>query len=295
MAAGCSQSEFFSSSFFLSLSLSPPLLSTLSLSLTSLIGIGKKHRFMEGGTLASWLHSKSSSSSSSSSNASSSSSTTSLLLSPSSRPPLSLPDRRSLAARLRMALGVAQGMCAFELAKPHPLLHRDLKPSNVLLDASCKPRVADVGLARVLAPGEDPELTGETGTYLYMSPEVFGNRPYGPRADVWSFGVLLAELVSGRRPYEEHLLTPAQVAMEVSAGRLRPALPPGAPAAAAALAAACLDFEPQMRPPFSSLVPALSRLVAEQEAAERSQAAALSVEGANAAGLLNRLWGTGNG
>ena len=194
-----------------------------------------------------------------------------------------------------MALGVAQGMCAFEQARPHPLLHRDLKPSNVLLDASGKPRVADVGLARALAPGQSHELTGETGTYLYMSPEVFSNQSYGPRADVWSFGVLLAELVSGRRPYEEHLLTPAQVAMEVSAGRLRPALPPGAPPAAAALAAACLDLEPRLRPPFSSLVPALSRLVAEQEAAEKRQEAEAGAEGANAAGLLSRLWGGGGG
>lgn len=129
-----------------------------------------------------------------------------------------------------------------------------------------------------------------------MAPEVFDDRFYNSRADVWSFGVLLSELVSGRRPYEEHLLTPAQVAMEVSAGRLRPALPPGAPPAAAALAAACLDLEPQLRPPFSSLVPALSRLVAEQEAAEREAAAAAAAgaEGANAAGLLNRLWGTGS-
>jgi serine/threonine protein kinase len=246
---------------------------------------------MEGGTLANWLHSKSSSP-----NPPPPPSTASplLLLAPPSPP--SLPDRRSLAARLRMALGVAQGMCAFEQARPHPLLHRDLKPSNVLLDAAGRPRVADAGLARALAPGDAPGLTGETGTYLYMSPEVFaGDRPYGPRADVWSFGVLLAELVSGRRPYEEHLLTPAQVAMEVAAGRLRPALPPGAPPAAAALAAACLDLEPQLRPPFSSLVPALARLAAEQEAAEREAGAAAAEGGGGArdaaAGLLNRLWG----
>lgn len=129
-----------------------------------------------------------------------------------------------------------------------------------------------------------------------MAPEIFQNQIYGPRADVWSFGVMLCELVSGRRPYEERLLTPAQVAMEVSAGRLRPALPPSAPAAAAALAAACLEAEPSLRPPFASLVPALSRLVAEAEAEEAKLKASEGGEGGGgAAGLLNKFWGGGGG
>jgi serine/threonine protein kinase len=59
--------------------------------------------------------------------------------------------RRSLEEKVRMALGVAQGMQALEAAEP-PILHRDLKPSNVFLDATGRPCVADMGLARRLTP-----------------------------------------------------------------------------------------------------------------------------------------------
>ena len=194
--------------------------------------------------------------------------------------------RRSLASRLRMALGVARGMVAFEQAAPFPILHRDLKPSNVFVDGGGAPRVADAGLARFLAPGDAATLTGETGTYAYMAPEVFRHELYGPRADVYSYGVLLVELLSSTRPYADALLTPAQIATEVAAGKLRPAIPADAPPGVAALAAACLDAEPGLRPPFASVVPALARALAE-----------LPPEASTPAGsggaLLKGLWGSG--
>ena len=233
--------------------------------------------FMEGGTLSDWLHSKSNSSSSSSSNPSSATTTTttttSLLLGPSSRPPLSLPDRRSLAARLRMALGVAQGMCAFEQARPHPLLHRDLKPSNVLLDASGRPRVADVGLARALAPGESG--TREPGTYLYMAPEVFRHEPYNAKVDVYSFGIILFELLDGGVPFTKkvHPLDAARRAallharpgwgMGATSKGLRRAPRPPPPPALRALVEACWRPDPAARPDFAEICRRLEAALAE--------------------------------
>lgn len=72
-------------------------------------------------------------------------------------------------------------------------------------------RVADMGLARWLTPESMGVLTGETGTYLYMSPEMIRHELYNSRTDVYSWGVLLVELISQRTPYEDHHLTPLQV------------------------------------------------------------------------------------
>jgi serine/threonine protein kinase len=65
---------------------------------------------------------------------------------------------------------VCRGLAALEAAAP-PLLHRDVKPSNVFIDAAGVARLGDFGLARPL-PANRACLTGETGTYLYMSPEM---------------------------------------------------------------------------------------------------------------------------
>ena len=72
-------------------------------------------------------------------------------------------------------------------------------------------RVADMGLARWLTPESMGVLTGETGTYLYMSPEMIRHELYNSRTDVYSWGVLLVELISQRIPYEDQHLTPLQV------------------------------------------------------------------------------------
>jgi len=88
------------------------------------------------------------------------------------------PPRRSVLESLRMALDVACGMEALEQHEP-PIVHRDLKPSNILLDASGRAKVADMGLARVLTPTALIQLTPETGSYLYMAPEVIRHEVSG--------------------------------------------------------------------------------------------------------------------
>ncbi len=66
---------------------------------------------------------------------------------------------------------MALGMCALEACRP-AVLHRDLKPANVYLDHRGVARVGDFGLSRRLLEEARASLTGETGTYLYMAPEV---------------------------------------------------------------------------------------------------------------------------
>ena len=81
----------------------------------------------------------------------------------------------------------------------------------LLVVAGGHARVADMGLARWLTPESMGVLTGETGTYLYMSPEMIRHELYNSRTDVYSWGVLLVELISQHTPYEDQHLTPLQV------------------------------------------------------------------------------------
>lgn len=89
------------------------------------------------------------------------------------------------------------------LSRAHHLhiLHRDIKPANILLAADKTPRLTDFGLARI---GEMPGLT-ETGsilgTFFYLSPEAVENREVNERSDIWSFGVVLYEMLTGRVPF----------------------------------------------------------------------------------------------
>eukprot|EP00891_Asterochloris_glomerata_P002868 jgi/Astpho2/2868/Aster-01022 len=178
--------------------------------------------------------------------------------------------RRSLAARLQMALDVARGMQAMEEADP-PIVHRDLKPSNVFIDAGGQARVADMGLARWLTAENMANLTGETGTYLYMSPEMIRHELYNSRTDVFSWGVMFVELLTQQRPYERLYMTPIQIALAVGDDQLRPDVPAGTPPDLTNLALSCFDGDPLGRPSFSLIVSQLSNVISKLDSRSSQQ------------------------
>jgi eukaryotic-like serine/threonine-protein kinase len=115
---------------------------------------------------------------------------------------------RSLLARYRrlepaQAVEVGlQVLSALEHAHGHGIVHRDVKPENILIDQEGTVKVADFGLARAFADSSVSQAEGTvTGTVQYLSPEQIQGRPAGPRSDVYSFGIVLFELLTGRTPY----------------------------------------------------------------------------------------------
>ncbi|XP_051190723.1 serine/threonine-protein kinase STY46-like [Lolium perenne] len=172
------------------------------------------------------------------------------------RPPGTLPP---LKHRLSRAVEIALAMWYLHEQTPR-VLHRDLKPSNVLLDSDSRIRVADFGHARFLPDGTQA-LTGETGTYVYMAPEVIRCEPYTEKCDVYSFGVILNELVTGEHPYIETSYGPSKIALEVADGKLRPKLPQDAHCTSLVdLICQTWAAEPSRRPSFATIASSLREI-----------------------------------
>ncbi|CAN6566162.1 unnamed protein product [Malus baccata var. baccata] len=110
-----------------------------------------------------------------------------------------------LAARLDVAIDVAHAVTYLHMYTDHPIIHRDIKSSNILLTENFRAKVADFGFARLAADSDSGATHVSTqvkGTAGYLDPEYLRTYQLTEKSDVFSFGVLLVELVTGRRPIE---------------------------------------------------------------------------------------------
>ncbi|XP_055811589.1 serine/threonine-protein kinase STY46-like isoform X3 [Solanum dulcamara] len=171
-----------------------------------------------------------------------------------------------LPALLKVAIDVSKGMSYLH---QNNIIHRDLKTANLLMDENQVVKVADFGVARVQV--QSGVMTAETGTYRWMAPEVIGHRPYDRKADVFSFGIVLWELLTGKLPYE--FLTPLQAAVAVVQKGLRPTIPANTHPMLVELLEKCWQQEPRLRPEFSEILNILqymtNKTVEEEKSSKR--------------------------
>ncbi|KAH9555981.1 hypothetical protein CY35_08G145600 [Sphagnum magellanicum] len=102
--------------------------------------------------------------------------------------------------RMKICLGVAQGLYYLHVSSQTRIIHRDIKASNILLDKDLNPKIADFGLARPIQDGKSEIMTQKcAGTIGYLAPEYMLYGQLSNKADVYSFGILLLETISGTK------------------------------------------------------------------------------------------------
>ncbi|HYN14707.1 MAG TPA: protein kinase [Terriglobales bacterium] len=105
-----------------------------------------------------------------------------------------LPPSQAVDIAIQVARGLAE-------AHARNIVHRDIKPSNIIITRQNQVKIVDFGLARVLTASATQSLTS-TGTAAYMAPEQVMGKPLDPRTDLWALGVVLAETLTGRHPFQ---------------------------------------------------------------------------------------------
>jgi alpha-tubulin suppressor-like RCC1 family protein len=153
----------------------------------------------------------------------------------------------------RLALEIAYGMNYLHSYKP-PILHRDLKSMNVLLNKYWQVKIADFGNTKFL----QIHMTKQKGTFQWMAPEVILHPNYTEKADVFSFGIIMSELMSRQPPYfgVDKKIVAKQVSQNPS---YRPAIPKTCPKDWADLMKRCWDHLPNKRPTFNEIIESLQK------------------------------------
>ncbi|KAL4559555.1 hypothetical protein LXL04_031697 [Taraxacum kok-saghyz] len=104
--------------------------------------------------------------------------------------------------RMNIILGTAKGLTYLHEGLEPKVVHRDIKSSNILIDRQWNPKVSDFGLAKLLGSESSYVTTRVMGTFGYVAPEYASTGMLNERSDVYSFGILIMELISGRNPVD---------------------------------------------------------------------------------------------
>lgn len=155
-------------------------------------------------------------------------------------------------------IGVARGM---KYLHDRNIIHRDLKPENVLLDSEYHPLITDFGMSKFFQSGDSNCQSISAGTPIYMAPEVISDTKYGRKADVYSFGILMYEVITDSKPYPDlasGILNLYKFQISVVTENYRPKFEKPIKEEFKNLIEQCWSANPDDRPTFSELFSMLS-------------------------------------
>ncbi|MFS8012465.1 putative protein kinase RLK-Pelle-RLCK-VIIa-2 family [Helianthus anomalus] len=201
------------------------------------------------------------------------------------------------STRLKIARDAARGLAYLHEGMEFQIIFRDFKSSNILLDKNWNAKLSDFGLARL---GPSDELshvsTAVVGTVGYAAPEYVQTGRLTYKSDVWSFGIFLYELITGRRPFDRnkpkneqklfhwvrrHLSNDPQKFQKILDPRLEGNYSVKSAQKLAAVANKCLHRQPKMRPKMSQVVEILNTIVEDESAESLEESSSPCFEGAS--------------
>ncbi|KAF1870510.1 hypothetical protein Lal_00003716 [Lupinus albus] len=201
--------------------------------------------------------------------------------------------RLDWSVRLKIALGAARGLAYLHEDSSPPVIHRDFKSSNILLEDDFTPKVSDFGLARIASDEENRHVsTRVMGTFGYVAPEYAMTGHLLVKSDVYSYGVVVLELLTGRKPVDmsqppgqENLVSWARPLLTSKEGleaivdpSLGTTVPFESVAKVAAIASMCVQPEVSDRPFMGEVVQALKLVCNECDEAKESGSKVFGME-----------------
>ncbi|CAM6046499.1 unnamed protein product [Sphagnum compactum] len=175
--------------------------------------------------------------------------------------------------RIEVALGVAQGLEYLHCFADPPVIHRDVKPSNILLDENMVAKLADFGISKVGSTFDTHISTRPAGTAGFLDPDYFITRQLTPASDVYGFGVVLLEMITGRKVIDhlrddetnllvwvKHKLAEGGIDL-IRDPKLQPEFPPDVFTTLTDLALNCTMYERLERPTMKVVVNVLETML----------------------------------
>jgi predicted Ser/Thr protein kinase len=164
------------------------------------------------------------------------------------------PNDLPMAKKLAWIQGIARGVLHLQ---SNNIVHRDLAARNVLLHRG-EAKITDFGMSRVVDEGKKGTTTSDIGPIRWMAPESIANKEYSTKSDVWSFAVIMYEIISRQEPHVAG--DPLEIAVKIRDQGATPGIPDECPEPLATIMQRCWTKEAQQRPTFQEITDYLDKV-----------------------------------